>query len=165
MTIKKVSIADNQISCRASVDSQRLVFSFAASALSPAFRIQNWPTSSSDGDSELKRLVSKGTHRLRIPPVFTDQDEPILPTLYRSRMVGATVRVDFTLKHYHMAHRKTDNFIADVLEVKILRSPPKGLVKTVSPRKIMAKRTAGEAMGTASSGKPAKRTKINWYDQ
>lgn len=136
------------------------------SSLAPAFKIENWPTSSSDGESELKRLVSKGTHRIRVPPVFDSEDKPILPTVYRSRMVGATVRVDFTLKHYHMAHRKTDNFIADVLEVKILRSPPSRLVRTVSPRKIMIKRTAEEAMGTASTtGKPAKRTRINWYDQ
>lgn len=133
-----------------------------AADLPPAFHTKNWPTSSLEGAQELKDLVANKIYRLRIPPVFDELDQPVPPTLYRSRMVGAVVRVDFTLTHYHMTHKHTDNFIADVVQVRILTPAPKNTMRVVSPRKVVMPRKRG-ADGDIDKAGSTKRIKRDWY--
>lgn len=86
----------------------------------------------------------KETHTFNPLPAYDVNGDLIMPKDYESALRGATVVLNFTLKHYGIAAREpatlsTDTYVADVFKIRVL-VPPIERALEESPRKRLLKK-------------------------
>lgn len=127
--------------------------------LGPQFLIENWPCYSEATQSAIKEIEK--THRVVPIPAYDMHGDLIDPRMYRSRLMGAVVSLQFTLTHWSIGGRskdtpdraKLDVYVADLHHIRVL-VPPKPSPVTPRKRKI----TAVDPMSGSPSPSKRRRT-------
>ena len=86
--------------------------------------IANWPTNSTNAAYALNDMVS--THRIIPLPAYSTDNKLINPNDYKLRLMGALVRIEFTLSHWLINRNNKaplHTFVADIMEIRVLDSP------------------------------------------
>lgn len=82
-------------------------------------------------------MLEEGIYEPVPIPAFDVNDRVVKPNRYEAELKGAVVCVTVTMVHQYLRSIKTDNFFADIQEIKILQRPLP-VVVTPSKRKLQA---------------------------
>ena len=96
----------------------------------------SWWCKTKHARQELLRIIEQGRY-VGVPlPAYGVAGGLIPPRAYESALKGAVVQVKAVLTHQYFAGPKTDNFFADIRELKVIKRPPP-LPVSSSKRKFM----------------------------
>ncbi|OCH89853.1 hypothetical protein OBBRIDRAFT_835463 [Obba rivulosa] len=120
--------------------------------LGPEFKIANWPCWTDEAKKAIKDMVD--THDVFPIPVYGHDDQLIHPSLYRTILQGATVKVYFSLRHWAISKGDgagMDAYSADAFAIHVVKpappptpsTPQKCKISTASPVSSPKKRRLG----------------------
>ncbi|KAK7683379.1 hypothetical protein QCA50_013641 [Cerrena zonata] len=112
------------------------------------FDLRNWPYNTEEMKEDLEEMIDSGRYEVVPLPALDVDDSIILPSQYEEKLKGAIVRVTVTIVHQYLRTGKTDNFYADIQEIKVLKKPLRVLA---SP----GKRKFDEQLRQAKRGRTA----------
>lgn len=99
------------------------------------FSIHNWPCNSPDARKQLQEMIKEGCFEVQPIPAYDMDDKLIAPQDYEAQLKNAIVRIKATISHQYLRKKKTDNFYADIQEIRVL-SPPIVTATSLSKRKL-----------------------------
>lgn len=91
------------------------------------FAIENWPVRSEAAKAELADMVATGQWDVQPLPTYDIKGAPVVPELYQRRLEGAPVEVRFSLSHWSIPGKDSENgtdvYTADIERLRVLQVP------------------------------------------
>ncbi|KAI0076310.1 hypothetical protein K474DRAFT_1757199 [Panus rudis PR-1116 ss-1] len=86
--------------------------------------LANWPTTSPEAKAQLECLISEGKWEANPLAAYDRHGNLIHPTEYGALLRGAFVEVKVHIVHQHIAQSNTNNYYADIQEMRIIMDKP-----------------------------------------
>ena len=106
-----------------------------------------WPCDSTEAKSQLQEMIAQGSHTVRPIPAYDISGNLIEPSKYAECLKNAIVHVKVTIVRQYLAFNKTDNYYADIQEIRVIQTPARTLESPAKhkPEEALERATAKKA--------------------